>query len=38
MLNLIWFYRQFLWAALKDTFGFKLTSYQEFIINIGLDR
>lgn len=38
MLNQIWFYRQFLWAALKDALRMKLTSYQEFILNIGLDR
>lgn len=38
MLNQIWFYRQFIWAAIKDAIGLKLTSYQEFILNIGLDR
>lgn len=38
MFNFLWFYRQFLWAALKDALRIKLTSYQEFILDIGLDR
>lgn len=38
MCNQIWFYRQFLWAALKDALRMGLSSYQEFILEIGLDR
>ena len=38
MLNKIWFYRQFIWAAIKDALRMRLTSYQEFILEIGLDR
>ena len=37
MFNKIWFFGQFYWAALKDAIGFKLTSYEEFILDIGLD-
>lgn len=37
MFNKIWFYGQFLKAALKDAIGIKLSSYEEFILDIGLE-
>lgn len=38
MLNQLWFYRQFLWAALKDALRMRLTNWEEFVLEIGLDR
>lgn len=38
MMLRLWFYKEFIWAALKDALRIKLSPYQDFILNIGLDR